>query len=178
MIRKLALRRIHERTVPNSLSAAHPSTSRQPAVVLTRHHADLARTLQTGKDIPQTVQGHNYAPIFYEDSAQTIARPTGALYIQNMDGDKDKDGNVISYFPRSRGIKTQHYTLALYIDKSHKLVQTLLFDDVNDPYQLHNLTPETHPEIVKELYKELATQLKAIDDPWYQEKILSDILPY
>lgn len=130
------------------------------------------------KNIPATVQGHNYAPIFYEDSVQTIARPSGALYIQNMDGDKDKDGNVISYFPRSRGIKTQHYTLALYIDKSHKLVQTLLFDDVNDPYQLHNLAPETHPEIVKELYKELATQLKAIDDPWYQEKILSDILPY
>ena len=33
-------------------------------------------------------------------------------------------------------------------------------------------------EIVKELYQELAKQLKEIDDPWYQQKILSDILPY
>ena len=130
------------------------------------------------KDIPANVQGSNYAPIFYEDSVQTVARPTGALYIQNMDGDKDKDGNVISYFPRSRGIKTQQYTLALYIDRENKLTKTLLFDDVKDPYQLQNLSPEEHPEIVKELYQELAKQLKEIDDPWYQQKILSDILPY
>ena len=130
------------------------------------------------KDIPANVQGGNYAPIFYEDSVQTVTRPTGALYIQNMDGDKDKDGNVISYFPRSRGIKTQHYTLALYIDRENKLTKTLLFDDVKDPYQLQNLSPEEHPEIAKELYQELARQLKEIDDPWYQQKILSDILPY
>ena len=109
---------------------------------------------------------------------QTVVRPTGALYIQNMDGDKDKDGNVISYFPRSRGIKTQQYTLALYIDRENKLTKTLLFDDVKDPYQLQNLSPEEHPEIVKELYQELAKQLKEIDDPWYQQKILSDILSY
>lgn len=130
------------------------------------------------KDIPANVQGSNYAPIFYEDSVQTVVRPTGALYIQNMDGDKDKDGNVISYFPRSRGIKTQQYTLALYIDRENKLTKTLLFDDVKDPYQLQNLSPEEHPEIVKELYQELAKQLKEIDDPWYQQKILSDILSY
>ncbi|MBW9199656.1 arylsulfatase [Bacteroidales bacterium SW299] len=130
------------------------------------------------KDIPATVQGSNYAPLFFEDSTNVIARPTGAVYIQNIDGDKDKDGKVISYFPKSRGIKTAHYTLALYIDKDKKLQRTLLFDDINDPYQLKNLSPEEHPEIVKELYKELAQQLKDIEDPWYNEKILSDLLPY
>ena len=126
------------------------------------------------KDIPATVQGSNYAPLFFEDSTNVIARPTGAVYIQNIDGDKDKDGKVISYFPKSRGIKTAHYTLALYIDKDKKLQRTLLFDDINDPYQLKNLSPEEHPEIVKELYKELAQQLKDIEDPWYNEKILSE----
>lgn len=40
-----------------------------------------------------------------------------------------------------------------------------MFDDVKDPYQLQNLSPEEHPEIVKELYQELAKQLKEIDDP-------------
>lgn len=34
------------------------------------------------KDIPANVQGGNYAPIFYEDSIQTVTRPTGALYIK------------------------------------------------------------------------------------------------
>ena len=85
---------------------------------------------------------------------------------------------MISYGPRARGIKTQQYTLALYIDRENKLTKTLLFDDVKDPYQLQNLSPEEHPGIVKELYQELAKQLKEIDDPWYQQKILSDILSY
>ena len=66
----------------------------------------------------------------------------------------------------------------MYIDRENKLTKTLLFDDVKDPYQLQNLSPEEHPEIAKELYQELARQLKEIDDPWYQQKILSDILPY
>ena len=35
--------------------------------------------------IPATVQGRNYAPLFFDEKAD-IVRPTGALYIQNMDG--------------------------------------------------------------------------------------------
>ena len=34
-----------------------------------------------------------------------IVRPTGALYIQNLDGEKDAEGMVRSYFPSSRGFK-------------------------------------------------------------------------
>ena len=37
---------------------------------------------------------------------------------------------------------------------------------------------EDHPEEVKKLLKEMASQLKAIDDPWYTERILSSMLPY
>ncbi len=131
------------------------------------------------KDIPSTVQGNDYAPIFREDTATDITRPVGALYIQNIDGDKDKDGKITSYFPKSRGIKTSRYTLALYIDKKDKKLQrTLLFDDVNDPYQLRNIAPEEQPEVMKELCREMARQLKDIEDPWYTENILADMLPY
>lgn len=131
------------------------------------------------KDIPSTVQGTNYAPLFREDATTFVTRPSGALYIQNLDGEKDKDGKVISYFPKSRGIKTDRYTLAFYIDKKdRKLQRTLLFDDVNDPYQLTNLAPEEYPEVMKELCREMARQLKEIEDPWYTEKILADLLPY
>ena len=97
------------------------------------------------------------------------------MYIQNLDGEKDKDGLVQSYFPSSRGIKTARYTLALYIDrKTKQLKKSLLFDDVNDPYQLNNLPLDENKEVVEQLYREMGTMLKEIDDPWYTEKILSD----
>lgn len=130
------------------------------------------------ESIPATVQGRNFAPLFYDADAQVV-RPTGALYIQNMDGEKNADGLVQTYFPASRGFKSVKYTLALYIDrKEHKLVKSLLFDDEKDPYQLNNLSLKEHPEVVKELCAEMAKVLKDIDDPWYKERILSDMIPY
>lgn len=130
------------------------------------------------ESIPSTVQGRNFAPLFYDANAQVV-RPTGALYIQNMDGEKNADGLVQNYFPASRGFKSAKYTLALYIDrKEHKLVKSLLFDDEKDPYQLNNLSLKEHPEVVKELCAEMAKVLKDIDDPWYKERILSDMIPY
>lgn len=79
--------------------------------------------------IPANVQGHNYAPLFFNEKAD-IVRPAGALYIQNVDDKKDEDGKVRSYFPSSRGFKSARYTLALYVDRdNHKLVKSFLFDD-------------------------------------------------
>lgn len=130
------------------------------------------------KFIPEGIHGHNYAPFFKEENTETVVRPEGALYIQNMDGEKDKDGNVISYFPRSRGIKTHKYTLALYIDRDNKLTKTLLFDDEKDPYQLNNLPLEENKEAVEELLALMGKQLKEINDPWYKEQILSDMIKY
>ena len=128
--------------------------------------------------IPATVQGRNYAPLFFDEKAD-IVRPTGALYIQNMDGEKDAEGKVQTYFPSARGFKSAKYTLALYIDrKDHKLTGSLLFDDENDPYQLNNLPLEEHPEVVKELCAEMGKVLKEIEDPWYLEGILKDMIPY
>ena len=128
--------------------------------------------------IPKGIHGHNYAPFFKEEETETIARPEGALYIQNMDGEKDKDGNVISYFPHSRGIKTHKYTLALYIDKENKLTKTLFFDDEKDPYQLNNLPLDENKQAVEELLALMGKQLKEINDPWYTEQILSDMIKY
>lgn len=127
------------------------------------------------KDIPHNVQGANYAPIFY---GKKTKRPTGALYIQNLDGKKDNDGLVRSYFPKSRGIKTARYTLAIYIDHDNKLEKTLFFDDKNDPYQMNNLKLEDHPKAAKALLKEMARQLKEIEDPWYTERVLPELIPY
>ena len=37
---------------------------------------------------------------------------------------------------------------------------------------------EENKEIVAELCREMGKELKAIDDPWYKERILSDMIPY
>jgi arylsulfatase A-like enzyme len=129
------------------------------------------------KKIPKEVQGHDYAPLFFNKNAK-VKRPDAALYIQNLDGKKDANKMVQSYFPSARGIKTAQYTLALYIGRDKKLKKTLLFDDKNDPYQLHNLPLAEHSDVVRTLYKKMAVLLKEIDDPWYKERILSELIPY
>ena len=133
-----------------------------------------------GDSIPAEVQGRDFSSIFLKDDATVgNVRPTGALYIQNMDGEKDENGLIQTYFPASRGIKTAKYTLALYIDrKTKQLKKSLLFDDENDPYQLKNLPLDEHKEVVEQLYREMGAMLKEINDPWYTEKILSDRIPY
>lgn len=128
--------------------------------------------------IPQTVEGKNYSQLFYgeEDGVQ---RPNKAIYMQNINGDRDENGNVKNYFPSSRGIKTADYTLAFYIDKkTREMTRTLFFDDKNDPYQMNNLDVKKNKDIFEVLCKEMAEMLRDTDDVWYREKILSTIIPY
>lgn len=124
-----------------------------------------------GLEIPQTVQGTNYAGLFTGQAPQ-MARPEEVLYIKNGDGEKNAEGKVISYFPLSRGIKTDRYTLSLTIDKENReLKEVLFYDDKEDPYQMHPLAAEDRPEVFNDLCARLARLLKQVDDPWYQEGI-------
>ncbi|UJF18191.1 sulfatase [Vibrio sp. SS-MA-C1-2] len=101
-----------------------------------------------------------------------------ALYIKNLDGERDKNNNFINYFPCSRGVKTTTKTLALEINEQNKLINTLYFNNIKDPYQLNNLpfNPNGKDEI--ELLRILAKELIRVEDPWYKRKILSKIVPY
>lgn len=128
--------------------------------------------------IPDTVQGYNYAQIITESELNILNVPKSALYIRNIDGVRDENGKVISYFPAARGIKTQDYTLAFFIDKEKRLTKTLFFHDTNDPYQLNNLKLEENEAAVKELTEILGKELKRIKDPWFKEGILSSIIGY
>ncbi|MDD2328200.1 MAG: sulfatase [bacterium] len=128
--------------------------------------------------IPQEVQGRNFADYLLTGKSE-ISLPQSALYIRNMDGEKDENGKVITYFPETRGVKTERFTLALTINKETKeLKKTYFFDNRTDPYQLNNLPPDSYPAEMKMLLTELGQKLKNIDDPWYQEQILSDMIPY
>lgn len=131
-----------------------------------------------GNKIPTAVEGRNYADWFLEKSRRTPLR-NAALYIRNVDGEKDADGNIISYYPIARGIKTTRYTLALTVNKdTKKLEKALLFDDLNDPYQMHNLSLEDNKEVVAMLCEKMVPLLVEANDPWYKENILKDMIPY
>jgi arylsulfatase A-like enzyme len=128
--------------------------------------------------IPSAVEGRDYSARFMGLEGGPALR-SGALYFKNSDGAKDSLGNVVSYFPVSRGIKTARYTMALTLDKkTRSLKSILLFDDIADPYQQHNLPAEENMEIVSQLCALMVPLLKEADDPWYNERILPDLLPY
>lgn len=128
--------------------------------------------------VPGEVQGRDFSSWLLTGESE-VPLPQGALYIRNLDGEKDENGKVISYFPETRGVKTAEYTLSLTIDRESKELQrALFFHDATDPYQLNNLLLDDHPAEKEALLKVLAGLLKDADDPWYNEKILADRIPY
>lgn len=127
-----------------------------------------------GKDIPSTVQGRDYSDLLSHENLKA-KRPDAALYIQNVNGEKDAAGKTIDYFPSARGIKTAQYTLAIFIDKKYRVKQTLFFDDQNDPYQQHNLDVNAHKAVYKKLFKRMTQLLKEVDDPWYSKGIVKKL---
>lgn len=129
------------------------------------------------KQIPASVQGNDLSGHLLRKPF-TGRSPEGVLYIRNVNGEKDKEGKVVNYFPVARGIKTEQYTLSITIDKDKKVKEILLFDDFNDPYQMNNLNIDKNQKIFKMLCKEMVPLLKNADDPWYKEKILVDLIPY
>ena len=129
------------------------------------------------KQIPTEVEGRNYSELFL-DEYSSIPRPTSALYFKYADGKIFQKSMVNNYFPTSRGIKTAKYTLAFTISENRELKEILFFDDKKDPYQLKNLPLKGNEKIIKELCKELGRQLKSINDPWYKEKILNELISY
>jgi len=126
--------------------------------------------------IPDEVQGFNYA-----NALQTKAeskRPASALYIKNVNGTKDENNLVQSYFALARGIKTHHYTLELMVDRNNKLKATKFFNDDEDPYQMNNLPMDKNNPVVQQLLNEMAYWLKHSDDPWYKQGVLNDWINY
>ena len=141
---------------------------------------DIMPTLLTlsglGDNIPREVQGVSFGDYLLTGKGNHL--PQSALYIRNLDGEKDDEGKTITYFPETRGVKTAQYTLAITIDRENQLSEILFFDDINDPYQLNNLNPDDYPEVKDNLLKELAALLKKAEDPWYSERILQELITY
>lgn len=159
----------------------YPKVLKHKVSPLLLSSADIMPTLLSlsglKNEIPNTVQGKDLS-VFLKNKKTRNQAPEAVLYLRNGDGDKDKDGKVISYFPVARGIKTDRYTLAITIDKKKQIKDILFFDDKNDPYQMNSLSVEEHKTEYEKLCKQMGKLLKETDDPWYKEKILSNIIFY
>lgn len=123
--------------------------------------------------IPSSVQGKDYSSVL---SGVSQERPQAALYIRNVNGERDEDGMVRSFFPVARGVKTGEHTMELVINKEYKLVSARIFNDIEDPYQMKPISPEEAPVLFKELCRHLNEKLKESDDSWHREGILEKIL--
>ena len=61
---------------------------------------------------------------------------------------------------------TDRYTLSFTINRKYQIVETLFFDNWEDPYQMNNLPLSSRPEVVQYLLAELQRLLNEADDPW------------
>lgn len=125
-------------------------------------------------ETPATAQGRDLSPAILENGAECNI-PDAALYIRNVNGPKGDDGKVKGFFPIARGIKTDRYTFEVAIKKDGSLSQVLLFDDMNDPYQLAPIDYKAVPETFSSLLDKLKEKLEEADDIWHREKRLENL---
>lgn len=118
--------------------------------------------------IPEEVQGTDFSAYLLSPEENRQLRPSSVLYMQNVNGEKAEDGNVYDFHPRLRGVKTDRYTFVVERNKKGEVAQTLLFDNLTDPYQLNSIPVETVPELAASLRQELNNCLKRAGEPAIQ----------
>lgn len=112
----------------------------------------LLSMLGCGDRIPSGVQGRNYAKTIMGGEGPC---PDAALYMQTAPSDSSLG---------SRSLRTERYTFVL--ERRGVQERRLLFDRIQDPYQLDNrYVPNL--DIAVALEAEMAKRLRKIGDPWY-----------
>lgn len=135
---------------------------------------DIMPTLLSlsGHEIPSSVEGRDLSSIFVSGEGE---RPEAALYLRNVNGAADPDGLYRHFFPVARGLKTARYTFELALNRDYTLREVKLYDDLDDPYQLHNLDYREHRDLFDNLCGLLARKLSESADVWDREHILDKI---
>jgi len=101
-------------------------------------------------NIPKTIEGSDFSSYLLNESTSTIKKPIASL--------------LMIY--NARGVLTDRYTLVIQkknVKKEH--VESFIYDNEKDPYQLNKLQLDEIPKISKKLLKELAILLKQTNDP-------------
>lgn len=125
--------------------------------------------------IPESVEGKDLSGLLLGDG-KSGQKPEAALYIRNVNGEKDSQGVVHGFFPVARGIRTERYTMEITIDREYRIKRVFLFDDVNDPYQMSSIPYEENRVLFDRLCGILRGKLEESNDIWYREGILDRIL--
>lgn len=114
--------------------------------------------------IPKEVEGINFAPLLKNPETTTVKKPEAVLLMLN----------------NSRGVLTNQYTLCIEEAKNSndETVEPFIYDNVNDPYQLHKINLKDAPKVSKTLLTQLAKLLQQTNDPWFQQKRYKDLIPY
>ncbi|MEE4195445.1 MAG: sulfatase [Anaerolineae bacterium] len=117
--------------------------------------ADLAPTLLAvlGVPVPEEMEGENLHPVLVGREAEE----PDSVFINNYAAFDQAKG-----MQPWRGVRTKRYTYARWLQGS-----VILFDNLNDPYQLENLAiqPEQAP-LVDEMETKLQYWLDKVDDPF------------
>jgi len=105
--------------------------------------------------IPADIEGDNYSKTFMGIPEE---KPEFTLYIN-------------SSFPSAlggmRGLRNDRYTFVIRRNNQGDVVDYLLFDNENDPYQLNNIASRTQP-LVEKFEAQIFEKLAEINDPWIE----------
>lgn len=113
--------------------------------------------------IPESVQGTNFAEIFKNPANSEDGEPNEVLYMDY----------------KSRGLYTGDYTFVVHTEDRKNFAEAYYYDNIKDPYQLQKIVGEDmDATLVKKFKVELVSQLKAIDDQWAQDNICGEYLEY
>ncbi|MBQ3206472.1 MAG: sulfatase [Bacteroidales bacterium] len=124
--------------------------------------------------IPSSAEGRDLSPVILENGKECDT-PDAALYIRNVNGPYNEKGLVEGFFPAARGIKTDRYTFEIAIQKDGTLSRVLIFDDINDPYQLNPLDYKKEPDTFAMLLNKLDAKLEEANDIWHRENRLDNL---
>lgn len=120
-------------------------------------------------NIPADIEGTDFSNLLQNPKTSNIEKPE----------------NILLMLGNSRGLYSEKYTLCLQEDKKQwdkrkgkKIAKAFVYDNINDPYQLHKIELKEVPELAKKLLVDLGKQLKKTNDPWYQQRKYDDLIVY
>ena len=119
--------------------------------------------------IPDEVEGFDFSPLLRGES---IAEPSAA-FLQGMGATAIfEDGH------EWRALRSKQYTYATYLSDGSEL----LFDNLNDPYQMRNLVDDDdHADVLNDLRQALQQRMLSLNDTfetctWYEQNWIRDRL--
>lgn len=123
------------------------------------YYPTLIDLMGFGANIPEDIQGRSYAPIFRGE--ESVERPKSQKYYFIQYGERHEE--LLDW--GARGVRTSRYTCVWDLPEPGSNMSIMLFDNINDPFQLQNIA-EVRQDLVVQLKTELQNWLEYTGDPW------------